>query len=108
MNGITRKPAFWSVFAVFSALSGVFAWRYFPGALPLINLDVKMTRGDALAQAGAIADRLDLAPTGAQRAVVFAHDAATQRSEELEAGGKPAFTGMLNGTLYSPYWWEVR
>jgi len=108
MNGITRKPAFWIVFAVLSALSGVFAWRYFPAALPLINLDVKMTRDDALAQAAAIADRLGLAPAGAQRAVVFAHDGATQNFVELEAGGKPAFTGMLNGTLYSPYWWEVR
>jgi hypothetical protein len=108
MNGITRKPAFWIAFAVFSALSAVFAWRYFPAALPLINLDVKMTRGDALARAASIADRLDLAPAGAQRAVIFAHDGATQNFVELEAGGKPAFTRMLNGTLYSPYWWEVR
>ena len=59
MNGITRKPAFWIAFAVVSALSGAFAWRYFPAALPLINLDVKMTRGDALARAATIADRLD-------------------------------------------------
>jgi hypothetical protein len=108
MNRITRKPAFWIVFAVISAFSGAFAWRYFPAALPLINLDVKMTRGDALAQAAAIADRLELAPAGAQRAALFAHDGATQNFVELEAGGKPAFTQMLNGTLYSPYWWEVR
>jgi hypothetical protein len=108
MNGITRKPAFWIVFAVISALSGVFAWRYFPAALPLINLDVKMTRGDALAEAAAIANRLNLAPAGAQRAALFAHDGATQNFVELEAGGKPAFSQMLNGTLYSPYWWEVR
>jgi hypothetical protein len=40
--------------------------------------------------------------------VAFAHDGATQNFVELEAGGKPAFTRMLNGTLYSPYWWEVR
>jgi hypothetical protein len=108
MNGSTREPAFWIVFAVISALSGVFAWRYFPAALPLINLDVKMTRGEALARAAAIADHLDLAPAGAQRAVVFSHDGATQNFVELEAGGKPAFTQMLNGALYSPYWWEVR
>ncbi len=108
MNGITRKPAFWIAFAIVSALSGAFAWRYFPAALPLINLDVKMTRGDALAHAAAIADRLELAPPGAQRAALFAHDDATQNFVELEAGGKPAFTQMLTGTLYSPYWWEVR
>jgi hypothetical protein len=108
MKGITRKPAFWVAFAVVSALSGVFAWRYFPAALPLINLDVKMARGDALAAAASLADRLELAPAGAQRAVLFAHDAATQNFVELEAGGKPAFAEMIAGQLYSPYWWEVR
>lgn len=108
MDGITRRPAFWIAFALVSALSGAFAWRYFPAALPLINLDVKMTRGDALSRAAEIADRLDLAPAGAQRAALFAHDSATQNFVELEAGGKPAFTEMLTGTLYSPYWWEVR
>ena len=36
MRGITRKPAFWIAFAVVSALSGLFAWRYFPEALPLV------------------------------------------------------------------------
>ncbi len=108
MNEITRKPAFWIAFAVVSALSAAFAWRYFPAALPMVNLDVKMTRGEALAQAAAIADRLDLAPPGAQSAVLFAHDGATQNFVELDAGGKPAFAAMIAGKLYSPYWWEVR
>ncbi|MEP6996500.1 MAG: type II CAAX endopeptidase family protein [Betaproteobacteria bacterium] len=108
MNGITRKPAFWIAFAVISALSGVFAWRYFPEALPLINLDVKMTRGEALAQAATISDRLELAPPTSQRAAVFAHDGDTQNFVELAAGGKPAFAAMINGNIYSPYWWEVR
>ncbi|MGH8713173.1 MAG: hypothetical protein ACREYB_04100, partial [Casimicrobiaceae bacterium] len=108
MNAITRKPAFWIVFAAVSALSGAFAWRYFPAALPLLNLDVKMTRGEALTQAAAIADRLELAPPEARSAALFAHDGATQNFVELEAGGKPAFAAMLAGKLYSPYWWEVR
>ena len=108
MSGITRKPAFWIVFAIISALSAAFAWRFFPAALPLINLDVKMTRGQALAEAAGIADRLDLAPPAAQRAALFAHDGATQNFVELEAGGKPAFAAMIEGRLYSPYWWEVR
>ncbi|HEY7944200.1 MAG TPA: CPBP family intramembrane glutamic endopeptidase [Casimicrobiaceae bacterium] len=108
MNEITRKPAFWIAFAVVSALSAAFAWRYFPAALPMVNLDVKMTRGEALAQAAAISDRLDLAPPGAQSAVLFAHDGATQNFVELDAGGKPAFAAMIAGKLYSPYWWEVR
>ncbi|HKW81286.1 MAG TPA: hypothetical protein VJQ49_09780, partial [Casimicrobiaceae bacterium] len=65
MSGITRKPIFWIVFAIVSAVCAVLAWRYFPAALPIIHLDVRMTRGEALARAAAIADRLDLAPPAA-------------------------------------------
>jgi hypothetical protein len=108
MNGITRKPAFWIAFAVISALSGVFAWRFFPQALPLINLDVKMTRDDAIDRAIALSAKLDLAPADARRAVLFTHDGATQNFVELEAGGKPRFAELLSGDIYAPYWWEVR
>ena len=37
MSGITNKPAFWVAFALFSLISAMLAWRYFPEALPLIN-----------------------------------------------------------------------
>ncbi len=97
MNGITRKPAFWIAFALISALSGVFAWRFFPQALPLINLDVKMTRDDAIDRAIALSAKLDLAPADARRAVLFTHDGTTQNFVELEAGGKPRFAELLSG-----------
>src|SRR6202011_265127 len=108
MTGITRKSAFWVAFALVSALSAFFAWRYFPQALPLINLDVKMTRTDALEQARAVADKLGLAPPDAQRAALFAHDSPTQNFVELDAGGKAKFAELLSGEIYSPFWWEVR
>jgi hypothetical protein len=108
MTAITRKPAFWIAFAVISACSAVFAWRYFPQALPLIKLDVKMTRDDALDRAGALAGKLDLAPADARRAALFTHDGATQNFVELDAGGKPKFAELLAGDVYAPYWWEVR
>ncbi|HWZ74149.1 MAG TPA: type II CAAX endopeptidase family protein [Casimicrobiaceae bacterium] len=108
MTEITRKPAFWIAFAVISALSGAFAWRFFPQALPLIKLDVKMTRDDALDRASALAGKLDLAPVGARRAALFTHDGVTQNFVELDAGGKARFAELLAGNTYAPYWWEVR
>lgn len=105
---ITTRPAFWVAVVVLSAISAVFAWRYFPEALPLINLDVKMSRERALDEAGTIAARLHLAPEDAQRAVIFAHDGQTQNYVELEGGGKAAFTRLLSGEVYSPFTWEVR
>jgi hypothetical protein len=106
-SAVTRKPAFWVAFALLSAVSAVLAWRYFPAALPLINLDVRMSREQAVEQAAAIAERLHLAAPDAQRAVMFAHDGTTQNYVELELG-KPAFTKLLSGDVYAPYRWEVR
>ncbi|HTP47564.1 MAG TPA: type II CAAX endopeptidase family protein [Casimicrobiaceae bacterium] len=108
MSGITRRPAFWIAFALVSAFSGALAWRYFPQAIPLINLEVRMSREDALAQAAAIADRLHLAAPNARAAALFTHDGSTQNFVELDAGGKPAFARLLAGDLYAPYRWEVR
>ena len=108
MTPITRRPAFWVVFAALSALAGLFAWRYFPDALPLVNLDVRMSRVEALARAGELAQKLKLAPADARSAVMFGHDGATQNFVELEAGGNARFTAMLAGNTYSPYWWDVR
>ena len=108
MSRITTRPVFWAAFALLSAVSAVLAWRYFPEALPLINLDVRMSREQALEEAGVIAERLHLAPPDAQRAVIFAHDGQTQNYVELEGGGKSAFTRLLSGEVYSPFTWEVR
>jgi hypothetical protein len=108
MSPITSRPAFWAAFALLSLGCAVLAWRYFPAALPLINLDVKMSREEALEQAAAIAERLHLAAPDAQRAVIFAHDGTTQNYVELEGGGKSAFARLLSGEVYSPFRWEVR
>ena len=34
MSGVTTRPSFWVAVVVLSVLSAVFAWRYFPEALP--------------------------------------------------------------------------
>ena len=108
MRAVTHKPIFWIAFAALSALCGALAWRYFPAALPLINLDVRMSRAAALAQGVALADKLKLAPPNARAAASFGHDAETQNFVELEAGGNARFSALLSGDLYSPYWWDVR
>jgi hypothetical protein len=108
VHEITHKPVFWIAFAALSALCGALAWRYFPDALPLINLDVKMSRSAALAQGVALAERLKLAPPDARAAAMFGHDGDTQNFVELEAGGNARFSALLSGNLYSPYWWDVR
>ncbi len=108
MRSITRRPAFWITYAIVSLAALVIAVRLFPLAIPIVNLDIEMSREEALAAARTQATRLQLAPGGARLAARFAHDATTQNYVELEGGGKPAFAALTQGDRYSPYWWEVR
>src|SRR5205823_10536403 len=95
-------------YAALAALAMVIAWRLFPLAIPLVNLDIKLARHEALAKAEALGRKFELAPPGARTAVRFAHDNATQNYVELEGGGKAVFAALVAGDVYAPYWWEVR
>ena len=108
MTAIDRKPAFWIAYALLSLAALAVAWQLFPLAIPLVNLDIKMTRADAIAKAETLAAERKLAPEGARSAAVFNHDDVTQNYVELEGGGKPAFARLVAGTAYAPYWWDVR
>jgi hypothetical protein len=105
---LTRTPGFWVAYALVALAALVVAWRLFPLAIPLVNLDVKLGRAEALARAEAIAARLHLVPDGARAAARFANDQAIQNYIELDGGGKTAFAGLVAGRVYAPYWWEVR
>ena len=103
-----RRPAFWIAYAIAALLALAIAARLFPLAIPIVNLDVKVSRTEAIASARALATKLHSAPAGARVAARFAHDATTQNYVELEGGGKAAFADLTRGDRYSPYWWEVR
>ena len=104
----TRRPAFWIAYGAFAAIALGLAWRLFPLAIPIVNLDVTLGRNEAVAKAESLAAKLGLAPQDARSAARFAHDSSTQNYVELEGGGKAAFGTLVMGTLYAPYWWEVR
>ena len=105
---MTRRPAFWIAYAALAAIALAVAWRLFPLAIPLVNLEVTMARGDALAQAEELAATRKLAPEGARSAIRFSHDSSAQNYIELDGGGKAAFAALVKGDLYAPYWWDVR
>ena len=108
MTSWTRRRGFWLAYAVLAIAAAAVAWRLFPLAIPLVSLDIKLARHDAVDAARVIAGKLDLAPPAARSAVRFAHDDTTQNYIELEGGGKPAFAALMAGDVYAPYWWEVR
>ena len=107
-GGLTRTPGFWVAYAALALVALAVAWRLFPLAIPLVNLDVKLARSEAIARAEAIGGKLHLAPDGARAAARFGSDQAIQNYVELEGGGKAAFAALVAGSVYAPYWWEVR
>ncbi len=108
MNGLTRKPVFWTAYAVVALLCLALAWQLFPLAIPLVNLDIKLARHEAIAKAEDVAKERKLVAADARTAARFRNDQSAQNYIELEGGGKPAFARMVEGTAYAPYWWEVR
>ena len=108
MTGITRKPVFWIAYAALALACLVLAWRLFPLAIPLINLDIKLARHEAVNKALELARERSLVAFEPHTAVRFRNDQGAQNYIELEGGGKPAFAQMVAGNVYSPYWWEVR
>lgn len=103
-----RKPAFWIAYSLLALVSLAIAWKLFPLAIPLVNLDITMSRDAALAQARTLGVERGLVAADVRSAAQFAHDDAAQNYIELEGGGKPAFAKLVAGNAYSPYWWEVR
>jgi hypothetical protein len=103
-----RKPAFWIVCALLSVLATIAASRHFASAFPLVSIDLRMDRGQALERARALAAQHRLGPPGFRQAATFGGDEEVQTYVELEAGGKAAFARMIREGRYAPYTWRVR
>jgi hypothetical protein len=108
MKPFDRRPSFWIAYTLLAIASLAASWWLFPQAIPIVNLDVTMTRESAIAEARALAARYGLAPADARAAAVFNQDGLAQNYVELEGGGKEAFARLVEGKAYAPYWWEVR
>jgi hypothetical protein len=105
---IFRRPSFWILFTVVSALCAVFAVRYFARAFPVVNIDLKMDRRAALSDARKIAVRQGWGPAGYREAAAFNQDEQFQYYVELAAGGNEEFSRVIKSGIYSPYTWDVR
>ena len=51
---MSRKPTFWIALALVSLAGAVFAYRYFPQAFPVLQLDISMDRPAALLAASVV------------------------------------------------------
>ena len=105
---LTRKPIFWLIFLLLSISGILFTVRYFGRAFPLVNLDLRINRQQAMDKARQLAKENGWGTPQFRQAASFQLDSMTQHYVELEAGGNDAFRQMLKGDFYSPYTWVVR
>ncbi|OYU43926.1 MAG: hypothetical protein CFE44_15700, partial [Burkholderiales bacterium PBB4] len=107
MNFESRPWFWWTLLVLAFACAGGAVWL-FPKALPLLQVQVDMSRDQALAAAQTLqAEQFPELAT--DRAVAsFGRDDGLQNYMELEGGGVDAFTGLLGQRFVAPYQWTVR
>src|SRR5437870_11799014 len=103
-----RRPIFWIVFVVLSAGTALFTFRNFSTAFPLVSIDLKMDRADALQSARDLAQKNAWPPAGFDQAADFSTDQEVQNFIELEGGGKQELGRILRDKIFALYTWRVR
>jgi hypothetical protein len=103
-----RRPTFWIVFVVISAAAAVFTFRNFSTAFPLVSIDLKMDRADALRTAREMAVRNAWPPAVFDQAADFNGDQEAQNFIELEGGGKQELGRIVKEKIFALYTWRIR
>ena len=112
-SALLRKPAFWIVLLIASGLCVFTVFRYFGDAFSVLDLDVRMSRDQAIGEARRIVDDQKLSSVKlTESAASFGGDSAAQTFIELEGGGKPALKPLLGSgdahDEFTLYKWRVR
>lgn len=111
MTSPSTSPALrraWLLLALLAFAGGWYAWRTFPAAFPLLDLDVRMSRHAALAAADSIATTLSLGPDGGRGVAVFQGEYEAQTYIELEGAGPEGFRALIRSGDYHAWQWQVR
>src|ERR1051326_4240398 len=103
-----RRPIFWAVFVVLSAAAAVFTFKNFSTVFPLVSIDLKMDRADALRTAREIARKNAWPPAAFDEAADFTGNQEVQNFIELEGGGKQGLGRIVKEKIFALYTWRVR
>jgi hypothetical protein len=103
-----RRPVFWIAFVALSLAAAIFTFENFSTAFPLVSIDLKMNRADALREARSLVERNGWPSKEFDEAVDFSADQEVQNFIELEGGGKPELARIIKEKIFAPYTWRVR
>ena len=103
-----RPRAVASVIAAVALAAAATAVWLFPRALPIVALEQKVTRDDALTRADSFFRVHALAPAGARTAVRFQGNDSLRTYVELAGGGHDSLNALVRGRDVAPFTWLVR
>src|SRR2546422_6033372 len=103
-----RRPAFWIAFTALSVAAAIFTFKNFSTAFPLVSIDLRMDRPEALRQARSLVEKNAWPSKEFDQAADFSADQELQNFIELEGGGKPELGRIIKQKLFAPYTWRVR
>ncbi|MEX0940079.1 MAG: hypothetical protein WDZ41_01865, partial [Candidatus Babeliales bacterium] len=104
----SRRPIFWVLLSSIFVGGLLFALKYFSAAFPIVNIDIQMSRPEALADAKKLAEQYTWGPANFEQAISFSVDEETKNFIELEGGGKEVLNNILKEKFYSLYTWNIR
>ena len=97
---------------IISSLIAVFfvftAYKLFPKAFPILNINLEMSRDEALSKATELSKIFKIGPENNFQAVTFKVDQKAQNFIELDQGGAEKFIEVLNNKYYEAFSWKVR
>src|SRR4051812_5832891 len=104
MGRFVLKANFWPLQILVFFLCTFITFKYYSKAFPLVEMDIKMNREEALKAAAQLAHKYSWGPKNFRQSVIFDLDSKTQTFVELSAGtsfkGYEAFLLILKKKLY--------
>jgi hypothetical protein len=105
---VFRKTWFWAAFGGLALAATLFSRLGFSEAFPLVDVDVSMTRTQAIEQARVLAGELGCGPPESRAAARFTLDGRAQVFVELEGGGPERVRELAADGSPTLSNWQVR
>ena len=104
-----NKKSTWVLFTILSILFTYTAYELFPNAFSILNIELTMSRDEALLKASEISKELNIGPEDNYQVVTFGVDSKAQNFIELDQGGAAEFSKItVEKKYYEAYTWKIR
>ena len=98
----------WFILSLLAFICAFGAYKIFPQTFPILNINLDMSREEAISNSKNISKKFKIGPDSSFWASTFGVDGYAQNFIELDAGGTSEFIKILDNKYYEAYTWKVR